>query len=319
MIEAILFGGSSKVLLRYSGPGNKQLVAGDKHNGWLGLIDTALMPTLQQVAANAGLTVGAYGGTTNTPPFWLKAVINDKFIFVPNGPWSTTVNWAQLYNAGLVYGTDDTGPGKPLNLTGVNQLNYFEWKAPDGSSWLFKVRLLQDNVPVSVGATSEVTTTTIQSSEQFTLFSHLFRGGQPVDNIKWDDLTNTAGLYPFQTFGQTVASNGYIHTFTSNGQPDAGYFYAPTGVSLVWLPVLEVVSPEDNLIFALSVQSTRSQAIPVAATATSIKYQVAQDVAGLGTPAQPVSPSFSSSTLAAPGDFRATNANMYSVAPTASK
>lgn len=319
MIEAILFGGNSKILLRYSGPGNKQLVAGDKHNGWLGLIDTSLMPSLQSVAANAGLTVGIYSGNTNTPPFWLKAVINDKFIFVPNGPWVSPLNWAQLYNAGLVYGTDDAGPGKPLNLTPVNQLNYFEWTAPDGSSWLFKVRLLQDNVPVSINATSDLTTTTTQNSEQFTLFSHIARGGTPKDNIAWDDLTNTLGLYSYQTFGQTVAANGNIHTFTNNGKADAGYFYTPTGVSLVWLPVLEVVSPEDNLIFALNVRGSRSQAAPVAPTATSVTYQVAQNVLGSGTPAKPIAPSVSSAALTAPGDFRATNANMYSVAPTASK
>ncbi|MNK98615.1 hypothetical protein D3C87_1189840 [compost metagenome] len=63
----------------------------------------------------------AVGNAVTTQPTWHKYVRKGKILIVPNRPLATTISWLQIYNAGLVYGTDDNGKGSLLPTPTVNQ------------------------------------------------------------------------------------------------------------------------------------------------------------------------------------------------------
>lgn len=319
MIESILFGGNRKVSLPYSGPGNKQILGGNKTDGWLGIIDPKLMPTLTQIANVGNLTTTAYTGTSNATPGWLKAVLNNKIVFVPNGPWGGTATYAAMYNAGFIFGVDGPGPAQGGNLTPVNQLQYVEWTDPTGKSWLFKVRMFTDNSQTVVSIGSDVTTATIQDSEQYKLYSHILMNGQPTDAIAWDALNPNTDIHYHWTYGQTLISKSNVHAYPQTATPNAGQFQLVTN-AFSWTPVLELVRPDENLIFALNVKLMDPNAKPVAAsTVTGATLSPPGNVVVMGTPGTPITASATNPTITAASNARATNAGVYSVAPTVSK
>ena len=319
MIESILFGGNRKAFLPYSGPGNKQILGGNKTDGWLGIIDTKLMPTLGQIAAVGNLNTSAYTGTSNATPGWLKAVLNNKILFILNGPWGGTATYAAMYNAGFIFGVDGPGPAQAGALTAVNQLQYIEWTDPNGDSWLFKIRMLTDNSQTVVASSTDVTTTTIQDSEQYKLYSHILMNGQPTDGIAWDTLNANTDIHYHWTYGQTLISKGNVHAYPQVATPNAGQFYANSN-AFSWTPVLELIRPDENLIFALNVKLTNPSARPVVTdTQTTTTLRAPGDLIVMGTPAVPLASTASSPVVTSASNVYAGNAGVYSIVPTVSK
>lgn len=114
------------------GPGPTDLKYGDYDYGYFGTIASANFINGVELAAKVGLTVGA---STAQGPIWHKYVRNNKICFIPEGSIRSTLNWKNLYDAGLVFGVD--GPG-PYNAgADVNQLKTVTI-GPD----TFKVRLM---------------------------------------------------------------------------------------------------------------------------------------------------------------------------------
>jgi len=99
------------------GPGPSELKYGDYNYGYFGtipsseLINTANLRTAVNFSAGAG---------TNVSPVWHKYARNGKIFFVPNTCLGQSVQWSQIYNAGLVFGV--AGPGDHRNgLSPIDQ------------------------------------------------------------------------------------------------------------------------------------------------------------------------------------------------------
>lgn len=258
MLEIMIGGGGGALGYHpYSGPGNKHMLAGNKVSGWFGMVEVDQMPSLPQIATQFNLAYTPYTGPNTIAPYWLKARLKDKYVLIPNGGWSAQLSFQSLYNAGLIYGVDGTPP-VPSGLTAVNQLSYFEWTDPTGRNWLFKVRALESSTVHQAAVTTDVTTESILDSENAILFSHIATGGAPNDLIPWDNLNAPDNPYRFQSFWF------WTTTYIPNGKVMAGYHattssvvanWYPYNETFTWLPVLEVMSPDDGLVIPFKVQT----------------------------------------------------------------
>jgi hypothetical protein len=92
-----------------TGPGPQQIVRGSWELGYFGRVPVADMisGSALRTAVGAG-TIGSAIADSNIT-YYYKFVRNGKILFCPAGAILTTVTWDQLYNLGLVYGTDDNG------------------------------------------------------------------------------------------------------------------------------------------------------------------------------------------------------------------
>jgi len=98
-----------------TGPGPQQLMDGDLEVGFFGEVaatDFINGATLQSRFALPG-------ALRNSDTNWFKFAYKGKILFTPVRPILQTVTWLDLYNAGVVYGTDDFG-NQPFGLQ-VNQ------------------------------------------------------------------------------------------------------------------------------------------------------------------------------------------------------
>ncbi|BAQ02711.1 hypothetical protein AVU38_gp183 [Ralstonia phage RSL2] len=128
----------------YSGPGPQTLQYGDLTAGFYGIVQAVDFISWDAFIAWSGIAITAKNpyGSQN----WLKFAFKGKTLFMPLQPIGQTT-WTALYNAGLVYGTNDIGPRDYNTLTGVNQLKVIN---VNGSN--FKVRL-----PTGVGPNTPFT------------------------------------------------------------------------------------------------------------------------------------------------------------------
>lgn len=100
------------------GPGPQLLLQGDMEYGYFGELLTVDFIDIVSLRTAIGMSVG---NAVTTQPVWHKYVRKGKILMVPNRPLATTISWLQIYNAGLVYGTDDNGKGTFLPTPTVNQ------------------------------------------------------------------------------------------------------------------------------------------------------------------------------------------------------
>lgn len=271
MLEILIFGGGSDNYLPNSGPGNKKIIVGSKEEGWLGLVDPTYMPLIQNIASAVGLTVTPFTGVNAVKPKWLKAVIGDAVIFVPNGPWTDPVSYSTQYVAG-VFGVDDIGPDGivPSGVSSRNQLKYVDWTDPDGRSWLFKVRLIKGNDPVRVTAQGNVTTASAMQSENYRLYNRVIAGTTIVSGDRWDNLVAGTDYLSFRYFDQTYIGGGAIHSLSTPEKTDVGQWWTNgTGQAFTWQPVLEVVDPDDTFIYPLGVTFTTEKRVPINSVPTT--------------------------------------------------
>lgn len=92
-----------------SGPGNNTVRRGDWVSGWMDELTTDQFISgadLLQLITALGLTLTA--PVPNNITAWNKVVYRGKVLMVPNNHLGQ-VSWISLYNAGLVYGTNDGG------------------------------------------------------------------------------------------------------------------------------------------------------------------------------------------------------------------
>ncbi|HHS7556200.1 TPA: hypothetical protein ACTPQ1_004490 [Salmonella enterica] len=125
-----------------SGPGSKQLLAGDELYGYFGMVS-------QDIMLNAvDLWTGAFPGISlssnqMTGFTWLKFFMDGKVVYLPSkgvGPTS----YSSLYAAGAVYGTGDYGtpPSGVSDPTVVQQL--YLSKTENGKTYYFSLRIPVD-------------------------------------------------------------------------------------------------------------------------------------------------------------------------------
>lgn len=137
MIEQLLQGGKTQSVLPWSGPGNKTLKFGTEELGYFGTVTDDELFTTNEVLEFTGITAG--NTITSGTFFWFKFILKGRIIYIRSLQMKTTVTWADLYNAGLVYGTADDGLF-PLSPP-VKQL---KWKIKEEGAvkWFLKARTM---------------------------------------------------------------------------------------------------------------------------------------------------------------------------------
>lgn len=105
-----------------TGPGAQQPIRGTWELGYFGRVPVADM--LSATALRTALGVGAIGSAIADAQiqYYYKFIRQGKILFYPAGAILTTVTFDQLYNLGLIYGTDDNGAYPAgATLTPMNQ------------------------------------------------------------------------------------------------------------------------------------------------------------------------------------------------------
>ncbi|QXO10070.1 hypothetical protein pEaSNUABM37_00109 [Erwinia phage pEa_SNUABM_37] len=287
MLEIIIFGGAGNGnYLPNSGPGNKKVLKGSKQNGWFGMIDPSYMPTIQEVGKQAGMiTLPDYTGANPARPAWMKAVIDDKVIFLPNGPWTGDISYWDCYRAGVVFGVDGISPDNTSRpsaaLSSYNQLKYVDWIDPTGKAWLFKVRFIKGNAPIVVASTGAVNSDTSSNSEAYQLFWRTRATSTASEAERWDSLVSGVDYYQFRYFDQTYIPSGDNRSIGgTTALPDVGQWWGGGSTNkFPWCPVLEVVSPDDTFIYPIGVTFVTRQSTPLAPVISSdTRLMVAGDV-----------------------------------------
>ncbi len=106
--------------LPYTGPGPQELIAGDMDCGYFGRVTQTELITPAGVLSQLPSPFNAYAPAIYT--VWHKFIYKGKILYFPNGILmkSTLVSAITIYNAGLLYGTDDFGPVQ-VGAAPVNQ------------------------------------------------------------------------------------------------------------------------------------------------------------------------------------------------------
>lgn len=220
-----------------TGPGPQTLLRGNWDVGYFGTCTPAQMflPSTLNAQVPIPGTLAADGAIT----VWHKFIRKGKVLFIPNSQFSTTASTGQLYNAGLLMGTNDNG-NFPFAISSGNMTGYTapvnQYRLATVGAYQFIVRTIKIS---DKPTTSYINNTTdIFPSEWNDLMSRMGQtilAGTPQD--KWGDL----GAYPSwlsntQNFtGVNVACYIYANTafdFTGVGN---------TNSAQGWLPVLELL------------------------------------------------------------------------------
>lgn len=89
-----------------TGPGPQTLLGGDHEVGYYGDVASANFITLRELRAALNFNAG---NTVTDAPVWMKFAYKGKTLFIPAQSLATGISWKALYDAGLVYGTNDDG------------------------------------------------------------------------------------------------------------------------------------------------------------------------------------------------------------------
>ncbi|ANZ48727.1 virion structural protein [Erwinia phage vB_EamM_ChrisDB] len=192
-----------------SGPGSKQLLAGDEVYGYFGVVEQKDFATATDLYTTAfpGVDKSTIEQTNFT---WRKFFMNGNVVYLPSGKVGTT-SWAGLYAAGAVYGDDTTGT-PPSGTTPVVQTLYYS-KTENGNTSYFNLRIPSDggrgeDVPLGLlarlgnGNDAGVwgKDTEIRYTEQV-IFSALSGAKNLVGNLigsggAWIDTWTSSGWFP---------------------------------------------------------------------------------------------------------------------------
>jgi len=97
------------------GPGPETVIAGDMTTGFFGEVSDEEMFDGSELASDLGLSDGT---GINRAGGWLKFIHNGVVKYIAKKPFRHSATWEQIYERGLVYGTDDNGKapyGTPTN------------------------------------------------------------------------------------------------------------------------------------------------------------------------------------------------------------
>lgn len=215
-----------------TGPGPQTLLRGNWKDGYFGTLTSAELFSSAELVAALG-TSAQYISSSNSSPNWDKFILDGKILFFPQ-QYLGTATWNNLYNGGLVYGTDDFGAPPPTTSTAnlkVNQLT----KVTKGD-YTFIVRLPKaDKAPTSqlvsfTNVKGDGEYFSLGARMHFTAFNRCIlsrRGRRSWSSLQW-------------CATQHFASNTGIILFNDNNSPENPTAASTTGAAY-WRPVLELM------------------------------------------------------------------------------
>lgn len=231
-----------------NGPGPSTMLVADPAtgDGYYGLATTTEMFTMAEVEAQAITALPGTALNTGVQDLWGKYRCNDKILYIPRVTVRSGVSWANLYNAGFMYGTDDNGlypyttnaSFDVIPLTPVNQLRLITKTDPQGNVWTFKIRT------VRVMSSDPNANTTDTAAIRLSEYSRTVERTQPTDGmgVVW---ANNGKLVGAVCGVETRGTSGglQVYQLIANGNGNAYYRgFSTKQAGVYWLPVLELVS-----------------------------------------------------------------------------
>ncbi|QXO09868.1 hypothetical protein pEaSNUABM38_00146 [Erwinia phage pEa_SNUABM_38] len=213
-----------------TGPGRPTPLRGDWNAALMDLIAPADFITNVALRAKVPSLAALQAGSE--PTVWFKMFSKGKVFFVPNAN-IVTASWAQLYNAGLVYGVDGVGE-RPATI-GAGVVNQKVTVDIGGRRYLIRCPRLSPLPETSFAAAQADTI----GSEWRTTMGRMVRetvDPQPGSLTRLYDNTSLPNF-----FGTHYASVGNIVSVT--GTKPETYATTPGGTNMAVGLVLELIMP----------------------------------------------------------------------------
>lgn len=257
MIEATLapLGSANMATYPWSGPGPKTLLQGTEALGYFGEASPTEMLSAFKLRDQLNFQVGTDNAAWDGR--WVKMFVDGKVIFFPTKIIATGITWNDLYNAGLVYGTDDNG--KYPTATPTNQMRYVS-----AGNAVMKVRNFRAYAadPANMGGIENLGNTTnvdIFNGEWYrTIGSITTPRLTSYTGPWWPKYSQPDFLIPNSTAPFPWAQETR-QALTTNGLTINNTQIAPSNVkttALAWYPVLEVVRDSTYLFPLANVTGT---------------------------------------------------------------
>lgn len=249
MLEMLVAGGG-KPFFAKSGPGPKSLQYGNEEAGYFGTLTQAQLFTATEIFNQ--LAIPAIGPNTDTSMIWAKFYYKGTIVYIPTRPINTSAQlfqWQDLYQRGLVYGTDDDGT-YPFPVTSPYNQRTILTKTLENKMAGFRIRL-----PAASGADPD-TGASAQASklgEMVELLANALAIGIGAGTGKWDSITNANfDTTNFATMKTTV-SPGLTGAMFGRGASAGIYNYSTSGKAVSsslwqWWPVLQYMNPDEVLL-----------------------------------------------------------------------
>lgn len=222
-----------------TGPGAQQPVRGNWELGYFGRVPVTDMLSGTALRAALGVAIGSNISDTQIQ-YYYKFVREGKILFYPAGAIVTTVSFDQLYNLGLIYGTDDNG-AYPAGaaLTPTNQKKVVTIGAFNFLARVFKGSTLPTTTLVTVATADREGSEWDQTMGRINLTSTL---SWNIGN-NWDDGTSlpvtTQGTLTQHLFNATGATKTVLHR-GANSIIDSSNQLATAQSIYGYSPVLEL-------------------------------------------------------------------------------
>lgn len=226
-----------------SGPGPQSLIRGDWTLGYFGTCTPAQMFT--PTTLNAQVPIPGTLASDASITAWHKFIRKGKILFIPNSFFTSAVQPYQLYNAGLLFGTNDNG-SFPFTISSTTLNGYTapanQYKVATQGAYQFIVRTIKaSDKPTS---SYVALATEVFPSEWIDLLTRLGNtnnAASPQD--KWNDLAGNAGFVGWTQHFSTTGAGYLINLTTTTNLDAANSLNVASGYNNTssWLPVLELI------------------------------------------------------------------------------
>ncbi|MNF44313.1 hypothetical protein D3C85_787500 [compost metagenome] len=217
-----------------SGPGPQTLKRGDWKRGYFGRVLVGDFLNIAETRSVSGLTAGTAepeAGLTH----WHKYIYDGKILFIPNTSISNGLSWNAIYQAGLMYGTDNFGSPPTGGVASPPTFNVNQKRLATVKGYDFLIRAPK----VSTLPTTQYITGDPQyaDSEWLELICRTYLTTTRAD-IKghWDDVTPKPVT---RSVTQHFQSSTAAIIIAQANVDDLITYSAPTA-TMGWLPVFEL-------------------------------------------------------------------------------
>lgn len=215
-----------------TGPGPSTLLRGDWKRGYFGRVPITDMITAANLATAVGYATGSANSDTNLT-HWLKFVFNQKILYIPNAYVRSSATFRSLYEAGLVYGTDDNGT-YPAGASSALPNPTLQDKKVTIASRQYRVRLMTNSaLPTDQYAATDAA---FAGGEFIQLYAAASASpSRSVVPPRWDDLAQLpiSAVMHFNNAAQIGTMGG--------GSPSDASSYVSLSNICLWTPVLELI------------------------------------------------------------------------------
>lgn len=212
-----------------TGPGSNTVRRGDWMSGWMDEVPVDSFITGADFATwLAAQGVSFSSNNSGAIAFWSKVVFQGKILMIPN-VYIGTVSWMNLYNSGLIYGTNDTGAHP--TVTGLTETNQRKTITIRGNTYIVRtIRAVADKTTQYVTASAVAADTTCENYQVRVRLSN--DGSSPSGPTRYSDLAPGA-------IATLLANPATATTTNGTGNGTVVNSYSVTG-TYQWLPVLEL-------------------------------------------------------------------------------